>query len=230
LLDDALRAADRAADLTKHLLAFARRQVVKPRPTSLAKSIDESVSMLRRVLGSTIELRCEVASDLRLVFADPGQLNQIVLNIGLNARDAIAQQGRVDIRAFNRTIEVGELSTQDGPVTPGDYVVLVIEDDGTGIEPELLPRLFEPFVTTKAAGKGTGLGLASCYGIVRQLGGAIRVESELGVAPGSSCCFRARQKPSSSRPPRQLRCPDWSARPSGWSTTTTKFAAWSAGR
>jgi signal transduction histidine kinase/CheY-like chemotaxis protein len=181
LLASAAQAAARAAELTQQLLAFARRQVVKPQLMSLAQSIDEAGNMLRRVLPPGIELRCEAAPDLRPVFAAPGQLSQVLLNLVLNARDALPRGGLIHVRAYNRSIAAGELSSPDGAVSEGEYVVLAIEDDGTGIAPELMPRLFEPFVTTKGAGKGTGLGLATCYGIVKQLGGAIRVESELGV-------------------------------------------------
>jgi two-component system cell cycle sensor histidine kinase/response regulator CckA len=111
----------------------------------------------------------------------PGQLSQVLLNLVLNARDALPRGGHIRISAYNRDVAVGELSSHDGDVAAGEYVVLVIEDDGLGISPEIMPRLFEPFLTTKGAGKGTGLGLATCYGIVKQVGGAIRVESDPGV-------------------------------------------------
>jgi signal transduction histidine kinase len=181
LLANAAQAAARGAELTQQLLAFARRQVVKPQPMSLAQSIEEAKNMLRRILPPTIELSCDATPDLHPVFAAPGQLSQILLNLVLNARDALPHGGQIRIRAFNRSVAVGELSSHHGIVAAGEFIVLVIEDDGIGIAPEIMPRLFEPFLTTKGAGKGTGLGLATCYGIVKQVGGAIRVESEPGV-------------------------------------------------
>ena len=181
VLASASQASVRAAELTQQLLAFARRQVVKPQPTNVAQGIDEARNMLRRILPPGIELRCEVAPDLHLVFSTPVQLSQILLNLVLNARDALPRGGQIRIGAHNRSVAQGELSSPDGPVEAGEYVVLVVEDNGVGIRPEIMPRLFEPFLTTKGAGTGTGLGLASCYGIVRQAGGAIRVESKVDV-------------------------------------------------
>jgi signal transduction histidine kinase len=195
LLESAAQAAARGAELTQQLLAFARRQVVKPQPMSLARSIDEAKIMLRRVLPATIELRCDAAPDLNPVFAAPGQLSQVLLNLALNARDALPRGGHIHISAFNRSVAAGELSSHDGMVAAGEYVVLVIADDGLGIAPEIMPRLFEPFLTTKGAGKGTGLGLATCYGIVKQVGGAIRVESESGVGTRFELLFPRTYEP-----------------------------------
>lgn len=172
-LEDARKAAERGADLTRQLLAFSRRQVMRAEHVSLNHVIVGLMRMLRRVLGPQIRFVFKPGHDSGTVLADTGQLEQILVNLVVNARDAMPDGGKVTV-ATGRKV----LTAANGFGLPaGDYARLVVADTGEGIPPEVLPRVFEPFFTTKDGGRGTGLGLPTVYGIVQQHGGAVRVES-----------------------------------------------------
>lgn len=179
-LKNILAAANRAAELTKQLLAFARKQVIELRVIDLNTLLGEGEKMLARVIGEDVNLKVARAKDLWLCKADPGQLMQVLLNLAINARDAMPKGGRLTIETANVTLDEAYCSTHAG-VTPGDYVMLAVSDSGEGMSEETKRRAFEPFFTTKERGKGTGLGLSMCYGIVKQHGGHIWFYSEQGV-------------------------------------------------
>ena len=174
-------AATHAQDLIRQLLAFSSRQALKPVVLDLNHLVKNVGKMLRRLIGENIQLTTEPAPELDAVCADPGQLEQVLVNLVVNARDAMPQGGRL-------TIATGNLDVAGGatPVPSGRYVTLRVTDTGTGMDAATMERAFEPFFTTKPKGKGTGLGLATVYGIVRQSGGHVEVES----APGSGTTFR----------------------------------------
>jgi hypothetical protein len=178
-VDEIKRAADRAAALTQRLLVFGRRQVLNPRPVDLNQVLAGLAEMLRRLLGEDIELTLRPAPGLGLTRVDPGQVEQIVMNLAANARDAMPQGGRITIETASA--EVALADARRGTVRPGAYVVLTVSDTGEGMDATTQERLFEPFFTTKESGKGAGLGLPTIYGIVRQCGGDILVESEPGL-------------------------------------------------
>ena len=173
------KSGERARDLTRQLLAFARRQVVAPRLVDLNVHLRDSQSMLRRLVGEDVELVVETTEGLRPVLADPGQIEQILLNLAVNARDAMPKGGRLTFRTGNVEITAEE-AARHADFTAGPHVLLSVSDSGTGMDAEVLAHIFEPFFTTKPAGVGTGLGLATVYGVVRQSGGHIRVASERG--------------------------------------------------
>ncbi len=178
-LSEIEESAQRAAALTRQLLALSRRQVLQPRVLDLNECVTRTERMLRRVIGEHIELRTELAPDLGSVRADPGQVEQVVINLALNARDAMANGGRLTVTTRNE--EVPDLpETRARRLHPGPCVVLIVSDTGHGIASEQLPHIFEPFFTTKAPGEGTGLGLSVVYSIVSQSGGAIDVATDLG--------------------------------------------------
>jgi PAS domain S-box-containing protein len=165
-------AAERAAGLTSQLLAFARKQVIKPKIVDLNLMIFDIDQMLRRLVGEHIELVILPTPNLGMIMADPGQLGQVLTNLVVNARDAMPQGGKITIETANVTVSA-EDTHRNPELAPGDYVLLTVSDTGNGIAEEMLPHLFEPFFTTKGQGKGTGLGLATCHGIVTQSGGQI---------------------------------------------------------
>lgn len=171
------RAADRATKLTKQLLAFSRKQTLQPRVIDLNTSVAEVETMLRRLIGDHVQLITQPAPSPACVRADPGQIEQVLLNLAVNGRDAMPEGGRLTVRIEQVTIGV-ENATEHPDVAAGDYLLLSVADSGTGMSDEVKQRLFEPFFTTKEEGKGTGLGLATCYGIVEQSGGRIAFESE----------------------------------------------------
>jgi len=170
-------AGARAAALTRQLLAFARKQFFQPVNLSLNGVVTGLEKMLRRVIGEDVDLRLRLASDLGGVRADPAQMEQVLMNLVVNSRDAMPQGGTLVVETTN---EVGSHTCGNPEAQPGPCVVLAVSDTGCGMDPSVLDRIFEPFFTTKAPGKGTGLGLATVYGIVRQSGGHIDVESEVG--------------------------------------------------
>jgi two-component system cell cycle sensor histidine kinase/response regulator CckA len=172
--------ADRAASLTKQLLAFARRQILEPRDMDLNKSITETLSLLEKVIGSNIEVAAHLAPKLCLVRADPTQVEQVLMNLCINARDAMPSGGSLIIETSNISLDDAYCALQ--PLAhPGNYAVLSVTDSGIGMDAATLDRIFEPFFTTKELGKGTGLGLATVYGVIRQHGGFLQVYSELGT-------------------------------------------------
>jgi len=174
----ATSAAESAATLTRQLLAFGRKQVIEPRPLNLSLLIERVRGMLERLIGDNITLSTRVAEDLWYVQADPGQLEQVLVNLVVNARDAITGHGEVLIETRNLEL-LGPRENVPGSLGPGKYVVLAVQDSGRGMSEVVRSRLFEPFFTTKETGAGTGLGLATVYGAVEQNGGTIVVESEL---------------------------------------------------
>jgi len=175
IIDSALRAVDRGAVLTRKLLAFARRQRLIPRavlPTQLLADLKE---MLQRTLGERIAVTVECPPDIPPVFADPGELDAALINLALNARDAMPRGGAVTIQARKDV-----LTESDGELPPGAYVVFTVTDTGIGMTPDVLARALEPFFTTKEAGKGNGMGLSMVYGFVKQSGGRMTIDSTLG--------------------------------------------------
>jgi two-component system, cell cycle sensor histidine kinase and response regulator CckA len=173
-----LSAATSATGLTKQLLAFSRQQVLHSKPLDVNALIVHMHGLLSRLIGVQIEIVKDLSSTLSLAFADRGQLEQVVMNLVVNARDAMPDGGRVTI--VTRDVELDDASFQNEAVAPGRYVMLAISDTGTGMGEETHRRLFEPFYTTKESGKGTGLGLSTTYGIVKQSKGYIDVDTKLG--------------------------------------------------
>ena len=179
-LDNIRRSSKRAAELTSQLLAFGRRRMEQPKPTSLVDCIIEAIKLLRRTISPLIEISVDTEPGLNVIFADEGQMNQMLMNLLINACNAMPEGGILTIKAENFVID-DEFSSIKADLESGDYVKLTLNDTGTGIPSENLDRIFEPFFTTKDIGKGTGLGLAMVYGIVKGHKGWIDVESKVGV-------------------------------------------------
>jgi PAS domain S-box-containing protein len=170
--------ARRASELTQQLLAFGRKQHLLPQVLDINHLVGTFVATLRRVTGERIAIETQLSADAWPIFADPIQLERVLMNLGVNARDAMPNGGTLRVRTENVMFETSVL---DEPrLAPGPYVALVVEDTGSGIDPAILPHIFEPFVTTKPHGLGTGLGLATVYGIIEQTGGTIQVDSTPG--------------------------------------------------
>jgi hypothetical protein len=183
-------AAERATHLTHQLLAFARREVVRPEVIDVNTVVGEVGRLLERTLGEHIDLRNDLAPELRSILIDPGQLEQVLVNLAVNARDAMPDGGVLTIDTAN--IELGDrYTTQPPELKPGPYVRLRVSDSGNGMPREVAERAFDPFFTTKPSGQGTGLGLATVYGIVQQAGGRAQIYSEAGVGTTLTALFPA---------------------------------------
>ena len=180
------KAGEQAAALTRQLLAFSRKQILQPKVIDLNELVVEMEKLLRRVIGERFDLQSQPEAEIGRVKADPSQIEQVVLNLGVNARDAMPRGGKLIIRTENVRLDRAAASQLSASLKPGDYVMLSVTDTGAGMDEETMSHIFEPFFTTKGPGKGTGLGLATVYGIVRQTGGGISVESE----PGKGSIFR----------------------------------------
>jgi two-component system, cell cycle sensor histidine kinase and response regulator CckA len=181
-------AARRAADLTKQLLLFARKQVVNPIALDLGEVVRDSEKMLRRLLGEDIDLQVVRQPGLWITTIDPGQAAQVIVNLAVNARDAMPAGGTLLLETLNVSVAEGSAS-HDPELVPGDWVRLLVRDSGAGMNAEVQAHLFEPFFTTKEQGKGTGLGLATVYGIVKQAGGHVHVRSEPGRGTALEVCL-----------------------------------------
>ncbi len=178
-LENIQESAERAANLTRQLLAFARRQVIEPRVINLNELIVNLNKMLRRLIGEDIKLVTQTAPDLGPIKADPGQIEQVLLNLVVNARDAMPEGGTLTIHTGNVTLD--EDFARRHLVTPGKYIMVSVSDTGVGMSEEVKSHIFEPFFTTKEQGKGTGLGLATCFGIIQQSNGHIHCDSQTGT-------------------------------------------------
>jgi CheY-like chemotaxis protein len=173
------KAADSAADLTHQLLAFGRKQILQPKVIGPREVLKEVEGMLRQLIGENIRLEVNMQSEVGCISVDPGQMEQIMVNLAANARDAMANGGRLMIEAGNVDLDSSYVQIHP-PAIPGPYVMFAVSDTGCGMDQKTQSQIFDPFFTTKEFGKGTGLGLATVYGIVKQSGGYIWVYSELG--------------------------------------------------
>lgn len=178
-IEEIKKAGERSASLTHQLLAFSRRQVLKPKVLDINQTVNDVSFMLERLIGEDVRLISALSSELGQVKVDPGQLSQVIMNLVVNARDAMPDGGQLTIETSNVFLDE-EFAARHVPTEVGYYVLLAVTDTGTGIDPETRKHIFEPFFTTKEVGKGTGLGLATVYGIVKQSGGYIWIDSEVG--------------------------------------------------
>jgi CheY-like chemotaxis protein len=198
-LDSIAKASERAAALTAQLLTFARKQVIPPQIVNVNALILDIGKMLERIIGGNIELVLLPMPDVKQVRIDPGQLGQVLVNLVVNARDAMPAGGKVTIETSSVTVDQ-EYADQHGELTPGTYALLAVTDTGTGISEEALPHLFEPFFTTKNPGKGTGMGLATCYGIVKQGGGCIQIANLTPTGTTVQIFLPQIEEPTTQRP------------------------------
>jgi len=185
-IDEILKAGHRAAALTRQLLAFSRQQVMDPRVLDLNVVVKDMEKMLKRLIGEDIQLKTALDSSLMRIKADQGQIEQVIMNLAVNARDAMLNGGELKLITANFHMDEGFVRRYPYPVLTGDYVLLTVTDNGVGMDATTRARVFEPFFTTKEKGKGTGLGLSMVYGVVKQSGGYIEVVSE----PGAGATFK----------------------------------------
>jgi two-component system, cell cycle sensor histidine kinase and response regulator CckA len=210
-IDEIQNAAKRAAGLTQQLLAFSRKQVLEPKVLHLNTVVSDVDRMLRRLIGEDIELKVVLAKELGMVKADPGQVDQVIFNLAVNSRDAMPEGGKLTLETSNAELDQNDVN-QFRYVVPGSYVLLKVSDTGCGMDAELQSHIFEPFFTTKEPGKGTGLGLATVYGIVKQSGGYIWVDSEVGRGTTFKIYLPRVDEPQDSAPP-ERRAPNYTRRP-----------------
>ena len=196
LCGEALAAGRRGADLTRRLLAFARRQPLAPRATDINALIGESMKLLRRVLRADVVISLDLAPDLRPIAVDPGQLEAALTNLATNAADAMPQGGRLTIATAAAVLDAA-YAARHAEVVPGCYTSITVSDTGTGMPPEVMAHVFEPFFTTKPSGQGTGLGLSMVFGFIKQSGGHVTVYSE----PGRGTVFRLYLRADPARAP-----------------------------
>jgi two-component system, cell cycle sensor histidine kinase and response regulator CckA len=184
-VEQIMKAGERAAALTRQLLAFSRRQVLQPKVLDLNRLVTSLSIMLRRLIGEDVDLRLDLGPDLGRVSADPSQIEQVLMNLVVNSRDAMPQGGALTIATANVTLD-GLCAGRHIALKPGPYILLAVSDNGSGMDAATLARLFEPFFTTKGTGRGTGLGLSTVFGIVKQSGGSVDVSSQ----PGRGSSFK----------------------------------------
>lgn len=196
--------ANRAANLVRQLLAFSRRQTLQPKTVDLTEVLAELSNLIRRLIGENIQMHMQHGRELGMVKADQGQLEQVIINLAVNARDAMKEGGTLTIRTSNVVIDSPEslprdliAPTEEDIIAPGSYVLVEVEDTGTGIPPHIVKNIFEPFFSTKEVGSGTGLGLSTCYGIIKQTGGYIFVRTTMG----NGTCFQLYFKRSEAEAP-----------------------------
>ena len=175
-----LHAADRAASLTRQLLAFSRKQVLQPVELDINEVIDAVARMARRLIGTDVQLKLQLGKAVAKVLADPAQMEQVLLNLIVNARDAMPNGGLITVQTANVHLDAQAPQVAQAGIAPGPFVMMAVNDNGIGMDQATQARIFEPFFTTKETGRGTGLGLSTVYGIIRQTGGAITVTSERG--------------------------------------------------
>jgi PAS domain S-box-containing protein len=211
-LEEARRASMDSAAIVRQLQAFARNQTIVPRVVDLNQTVADALQMIRRLIGETVELGWRPAASLWPVKVDPAQIDQVLVNLCLNARDAIAGNGRIDVATANAALDPEFCAAHPGAV-PGDYVEIAVRDTGCGMDPETLAHAFEPFYTTKAPGKGTGLGLPMVYGIVKQNGGYIDVASQPGQGTAVHLYFPRQTGAADALPPTEPRPPAAAGRP-----------------
>jgi PAS domain S-box-containing protein len=203
-VDEILRSAERAASLTRQLLAFSRQQVLEPKIIDLNVVVADMEKLLRRLIGEDIELKSLPEIYLHRVKADQGQLEQVLLNLAVNARDAMPKGGSLGIATRNVTMSASDVRRYSYPVKPGEYVQLTVSDTGIGMDSTTQARIFEPFFTTKEKGKGTGLGLSTVYGVVKQSDGYIETDSEVGEGTTFTIYLPAAAEAVASEPARTL--------------------------
>jgi two-component system cell cycle sensor histidine kinase/response regulator CckA len=201
--DEIRKAADHATSLTRQLLAFSRRQILQPKILNLNEVVADMDKLLRRLIGEEIDLLTNLAPKVGFVKTDPGQLEQVVVNLAVNARDAMPKGGKLTIGTADVDLAEADAS-RPSAVPPGRYVTLVVSDTGAGMDQQTLERIFEPFFTTKEVGKGTGLGLATVYGIIKQSSGSVLVDSEVGHGTTFKI-FLPRVEPQAARSPDKKR-------------------------
>ena len=179
-VDEILHAADRAASLTRQLLAFSRKQILQPITIDINEIIGAVARMARRLIGTDVQLKLQLAKSVSKVLADPAQIEQVLLNLIVNARDAMPNGGMITVQTANVHLDAEAPQVSQAGIASGPFVMLAVTDNGIGMDQATQARIFEPFFTTKETGRGTGLGLSTVYGIIRQTGGAITVDSERG--------------------------------------------------